>query len=275
MRTLKISSNNFLDAIKNLPIGLILCLFLVLVFSSLSAMSTSAADPSASFNNTTSVSIDIQRFTIFVSAGTGGTISPSGNFSVRYGANQTLVIAPIAGYRIANVMIDGTAISPVTIYTFTNISANHTISASFDLTPPPTPNNTPPASPNNPPPASPNITTSAYFDIQRFTIFVSAGTGGTISPSGNFSVRYGANQTLVIAPIAGYRIANVMIDGTAISPVTIYTFTNISANHTISASFDLTPPPTPNNTPPASPNNPPPPSFNATTSASLIFNAAP
>ncbi len=64
-------------------------------------------------------------------SGTGGTISPSGTSSVSSGGSKTFTITPKTFYRIANVMVDGKSIGAVTQYTFSNVTANHTISATF------------------------------------------------------------------------------------------------------------------------------------------------
>ena len=69
------------------------------------------------------------------------------------------------------------------------------------------------------------------------TITASAGTGGTITPSGAVLVNQGANQAFAIAANAGYQIADVVVDGGSIGAVASHTFTNVTANHTISASF--------------------------------------
>lgn len=69
------------------------------------------------------------------------------------------------------------------------------------------------------------------------TITASAGTGGSISPSGAVSVNQGANQSFTITPAMGYCIQGVMVDGSDAGPVASYTFTNVTADHTISATF--------------------------------------
>jgi hypothetical protein len=46
-----------------------------------------------------------------------------------------------------------------------------------------------------------------------YTITASAGTGGTISPTGAVSVNHGANQTFAIAANTGYQILSVTVDG--------------------------------------------------------------
>jgi hypothetical protein len=69
------------------------------------------------------------------------------------------------------------------------------------------------------------------------TITASAGSHGSIAPSGSVTVNYGANQTFNIAANSGYHVANVLVDGGSVGAVASYTFTNVTANHTISASF--------------------------------------
>ena len=71
----------------------------------------------------------------------------------------------------------------------------------------------------------------------NYTIKATAGAGGSISPSGNVSVREGGDQTFTIAPDKGYAVANVKIDGKSIGAVKSYTFENVSSPHTIEAIF--------------------------------------
>ena len=70
-----------------------------------------------------------------------------------------------------------------------------------------------------------------------YTIKATAGTGGSISPSGNVSVRAGRDQTFTITPDKGYAVSNVKIDGRSIGAVKSYTFENVRRNHTIEVSF--------------------------------------
>ncbi len=70
-----------------------------------------------------------------------------------------------------------------------------------------------------------------------YTIKATAGAGGSISPSGNVSVREGRDQTFTITPDKGYAVANVKIDGRSIGAVKSYTFENVRRNHTIEVSF--------------------------------------
>ena len=70
-----------------------------------------------------------------------------------------------------------------------------------------------------------------------YTIKATAGAGGSISPSGNVSVREGRAQTFTITPDKGYAVSNVKIDGKSIGAVKSYTFENVRRNHAIEVIF--------------------------------------
>ena len=70
-----------------------------------------------------------------------------------------------------------------------------------------------------------------------YTIKATAGAGGSISPSGNVSVREGRDQTFTITPGKGYAVSNVKIDGKSIGAVKSYTFKNVRRTHTIEVIF--------------------------------------
>ena len=70
-----------------------------------------------------------------------------------------------------------------------------------------------------------------------YTIRASAGTGGSVTPSGNVSVRAGADQSFIITPDRGYAVSDVRIDGRSIGAVIRYTFENVRSSHTIEVSF--------------------------------------
>ena len=221
----------------------------------------------------------IPTYTITASSTIGGTISPSGTITINSGSNQTFVINPSVGYTLSDVSIDGSSVGAVTSYTFNNISANHTINATFKIinytlsitmsgsgagTVANNPNGTifpygtnvtliATPSPNSTFSGwsgscsgtqntcnitmSSNMTVIASFSINTYTITANAGTGGTISPSGSVNVNSGTNQSFTITPSIGYSILSVTVDGSSAGAVTSYTFSNVTANHTISASF--------------------------------------
>lgn len=69
------------------------------------------------------------------SAGSHGRISPKGIFFKSQGASQTFNITPDRGYKVSSVLVDGTPVGAVTSYTLSNITASHTISATFGTVP--------------------------------------------------------------------------------------------------------------------------------------------
>jgi ferredoxin-NADP reductase len=148
----------------------------------------------------------VGQYTITASAGAGGTISPSGTRTVECGTTQSYTITPNACARIQDVKVDGVSQGPTSTYRFSNVSASHTISATFSAT-------------------------------QTYTITASAGTGGTITPSGVTSVACGDSRSYTIARSGSCPAYDVKVDGVSQGPITSYTFTNVTASHTISATF--------------------------------------
>jgi uncharacterized repeat protein (TIGR02543 family) len=147
------------------------------------------------------------EYTITASAGTGGSISPSGSVLVNYGEDITFTIAPDIGYHIGDVLVDGLSVGAVESYTFTFVTSSHTISASF----------------------APN----------QFTITASAGPGGSITPSGAVPVASGEDKSFTIVPDIGYHVFDVVVDGFSQGVVYSYTFSDVSSDHTIFASFAI------------------------------------
>jgi hypothetical protein len=82
-----------------------------------------------------------------------------------------------------------------------------------------------------------NVFTVTQSAVPVYTLTASAGTGGTISPSGGISVQSGGSQTFIITPDSGFKIAVVTVDGVAQGIISSYTFSTVNANHTISATF--------------------------------------
>ena len=81
------------------------------------------------------------------------------------------------------------------------------------------------------------ISQAAGSSSALFTITASAGTGGTISPSGAVSVQAGTSRTFTISPAYRYRISSVAVDGVSKGAISSYTFSNVTAPHTIKATF--------------------------------------
>lgn len=73
-----------------------------------------------------------------------------------------------------------------------------------------------------------------------FRISATAGTGGSISPSGHALVNVGGSKSYTISASSGYRILDVRVDGKSQGAKSSYTFSNVSSDHTIAASFQKT-----------------------------------
>ena len=173
-----------------------------------SAGTASAPSSEVSF---TTPSGSAALYTLTASAGSGGSISPAGDVVISRGESQTYTITPATGYKVAGVTVDGVSVGAVTSYTFSNVAANHTIVASFT-----TATST----------ASYSITATAYAN-------------GSISPAGTTTVASGGSKTYTITPAAGYKISVVKVDGVSIGTPTSYTFSNVTANHSIAVSFKV------------------------------------
>jgi hypothetical protein len=61
----------------------------------------------------------------------GGTISPSGFLSISPGNDPTFTMQAATDYRIDDVLVDGVSVGGISTFTFNNVSASHTIQASF------------------------------------------------------------------------------------------------------------------------------------------------
>ena len=77
--------------------------------------------------------IPVTNYTITATAGANGTISPSGDTTVAQGANQTYTITANSGYHIKDVKVNGSSVGAVATYTFTNVTANATITVEFEV----------------------------------------------------------------------------------------------------------------------------------------------
>lgn len=71
----------------------------------------------------------------------------------------------------------------------------------------------------------------------QFTITASAGAGGVIVPAGAVVVPRDSSKTFNISVTTGTAISSVLVDGVSQGPISVYTFSNVTANHTITASF--------------------------------------
>jgi len=154
--------------------------------------------------------------TVHVEAGANGIVTPNGDVVVEEGESLTISVIPEEGYIIHEFIVDGTDASEELIangynYTFENITDDHAVRVSF--------------------------VENVYYSIA-----VSFGEHGTITPNGDVSVENGTDQTFYIVPDAGYHIESVTVDGEYVASAVSegeYTFVNVTEDHTIHAEFAI------------------------------------
>src|SRR5204862_501997 len=138
----------------------------------------------------------LKQYGITASAGAGGTVTPSGAVSVACGSSQIFTIAGDGCHDVADVVVDGASVGAVTSYGFTNVTATHTLAATFSL--------------------------------HQYVIHASAGADGTLAPSGDVTVGCGASQTFTLSPVGCHTVADVTVDGASVGAVASYSFTNMT-----------------------------------------------
>lgn len=148
---------------------------------------------------------EVDTFTVTVTPPTNGSISP-GTVVKNFGSSETFTATPSIGYRLVNWTVDGVNAGSSSTLALTNIRANRTVAASFVL--------------------------------ETFTITVTPTTGGTISP-GTVVKNYGTSETFTATPAVGYRFLNWTVDGQPLGTGAPYLFESITANHTITATFQV------------------------------------
>ena len=149
----------------------------------------------------------INKYTVTVISGEGGSVSPS-FAEVEYHGRQTVTITPDPCYRIDSVFVDDRyAAVASSSYTFNNIITNHTV--------------------------------RVVFAKIEYEILASVEGEGMIMPSGTTEVACGDSITYTVAPALGWHFAALVVDGTSIQSADSYTFTDVHANHTIEAQFAI------------------------------------
>ena len=82
-----------------------------------------------------------------------------------------------------------------------------------------------------------DYTTIKYSTNLHWIITATAGDHGSIDPLGEVEVEPGADQSFTITPEFGYHVADVLVDDVSVGAETIYTFEDVTADHTIYATF--------------------------------------
>lgn len=148
--------------------------------------------------------------TVTVDQPAHATITP-GTMTYTYGATPSYMIVPETGYNIVSVTAGNAVI---------NVTYNNGI-GTFTL-----------------PALHQDITLTATTEAQTFTITVTQGANGTITPGTQTNVTYGSDKTFTIAANNYYAIVDVIVDGSSRGPISSYTFYNVTGDHTITAVFE-------------------------------------
>ncbi len=171
---------------------------------------------------------DSTTYTITATAGSHGTISPSGATAVSQGASQSYSIIPDTGYTFETLVIDGTSVATVSAYTFSNVKADHSIAATFV---------TAPAGNNIVPSLAPARTSgvaplSVFFDASGTTdagvsrpfheLEYTWSFGDTNAGTWTYGARAGASKNAATGPVAAhvfetpgtYTVSLTVFDGT-------------------------------------------------------------
>ena len=146
---------------------------------------------------------EVNTYTIEVTSGENGKVSPAGEVNLNYGDSKTFTIMPNTGYHIVDVKVDGESKGAIESYSFENVNSNHKLEVTFA--------------------------------INTYTITTSSNEGGTIT--GNTTVNYDGSTTLNITANDGYHIKDVKIDDISKGKITAYTFENVTENHKIEVAF--------------------------------------
>ena len=118
-----------------------------------------------------------------------GTISP-GTMTVASGGSQNYTITPNSGYVISDVTVDASSQGAINNYTFTNVTADHTICATFN-----------------------------GVVVTNYTITASSGPNGTVTPSGDTVIASGGSQNYTITASGGYYVNDVLVDAVSQGPI--------------------------------------------------------
>jgi hypothetical protein len=142
--------------------------------------------------------------TVVGGADGNGSISPLGDQLAAYGDRPVYNFTPDFGYHVAAVRVDGAAVDGSSgRYTFDPITALHDISVEFAA--------------------------------NTFAVQTRPGDGGGIQGPG--IVTFGQDALYTFAPVRGWVILDVLVDGQSMGPVTQVTLHYVTCGHTVGAVF--------------------------------------
>ena len=162
---------------------------------------------------------DVREDYIAVTAtsGEGGAIDPAGTTLVKKGTSKTFNVVPATGYEVANVVVNGTDLGPISYYTFERVGTDHTISATFQKA-------------------------QAGGEIAIFSVLTTvAGEGGAVQPVGQTKVATGETVNVTFVPDEGYQLASVKVNGRKVEVTDNAYALTMDQNYAVTADFEVIP----------------------------------
>lgn len=104
-----------------------------------SPLSGARVEPGSSVTLTVSKGPEDKQFSLVITAGKGGLVSPSGTVTVAEGENLTIAVTPDEGYELVELRIDGQSVGAVTEYTIRSVTDDHSVYAVFAAVESPSP----------------------------------------------------------------------------------------------------------------------------------------
>jgi len=140
-----------------------------------------AAGNNSLISNALNVKTIPNQFTLNVTAGPNGAVSPVGYMTVYEGTSKTILVTPNTGYQVDKVFLNNVDIGPKLSFTISNISSNNTVNATFK-------------------PITNRISTTSSLS-------------SSITPYGSVDLNYGGSQSILLTPNQYFVVEKTLVDG--------------------------------------------------------------
>ncbi len=144
--------------------------------------------------------------------GADGVIAPGGTTSYAAGSTPSFTITPNANFHIASITANGGSVAVTAptgqTYQFAALAADGTLTATFAA------------------------------NTVNYNVVVTQGADGVIAPGGTTSYAAGSTPSFTITPDVGYHIASVTTNAGAQALASPYVFPALSADSTLTATFE-------------------------------------
>src|SRR3989442_13903616 len=124
---------------------------------------------------------------------------PTGELAINDVIFYIIMRPPPTSSLFPDTKVYGSSQGAIASYEFSDVTADHTIETTFELT--------------------------------THTIAASAGGNGSIAPAGAVAVNDGDNQGFTITPAPHYHILDVKVDGVSQGAIASYAFSDVTADH--------------------------------------------